>query len=78
MKNNQNNNNNVQTCAFSNLSNSNQKENINSNRDIKNTNYLYFLGGFAEGEGSNTVTINVAENFKYGVDIKPEFNVAQH
>jgi hypothetical protein len=50
-------------CIF-NLSNSNQKENINSNRDIKNTNYLYFLGGFAEGEGSNTVTINVAENFK--------------
>ena len=26
-------------------------------RDIKNTNYLYFLGGFAEGEGSNSVSI---------------------
>jgi hypothetical protein len=31
-----------------------------------------------EGEGSNTVSINVSENFRYGVDIKPEFNVSQH
>jgi hypothetical protein len=31
-----------------------------------------------KGEGSNTVSINVSENFRYGVDIKPEFNVSQH
>lgn len=47
-------------------------------RDITNPYYLFWLGGFVEGEGSNTVTINVSENFKYGVDIKPEFNVSQH
>lgn len=44
-------------------------------RDVNNTNYLYFLAGFVEGEGSNTVSITVNENFKYGVSIKPEFNV---
>jgi len=47
-------------------------------RDINNTNYLYFLGGFVEGEGSNTVSITVNKNFKYGISIKPEFNVTQH
>ena len=61
---------------MNNINNNNQKENLNKN--IKDTNYLYWLGGFIEGEGSNTVTINVSENFKYGVDVKPEFNVAQH
>jgi hypothetical protein len=68
-----------QSSNYSNLSTDNQMEDDNSlNRDINNTNYLYYLGGFAEGEGSNTVTVNVAKNFKYGVDIKPEFNVSQH
>lgn len=47
-------------------------------RDINNKNYLYFLGGFVEGEGSNTVSITVNKNFKYGISIKPEFNVTQH
>jgi len=47
-------------------------------RDINNTNYLYFLGGFVEGEGSNTVSITVNKNFKYGISIKPEFNITQH
>jgi len=63
----------------------NQKDltkNLNSSsinlRDIKNTNYLYYLGGFVEGEGSNTVSITVNKNFKYGISIKPEFNVTQH
>jgi len=56
----------------------NQKDfikNLNSTsinlRNIKNTNYLYFLGGFVEGEGSNTVFITVNKNFKYGINIKP-------
>ena len=47
-------------------------------RDIKNTSYLYFLGGFVEGEGSNSVSISINRNFKYGVNIQPVFNVSQH
>jgi len=48
------------------------------NYDIKNPNYLYFLGGFVEGEGSNSVSISVNKNFKYGVNLQPVFNVSQH
>lgn len=47
-------------------------------RDIKNTSYLYFLGGFVEGEGSNSVSISINKNFKYGINIQPVFNVSQH
>jgi hypothetical protein len=60
------------------IKNLNSKSKSNNLRDIKNTDYLYFLGGFVEGEGSNTVSIVVNKNFKYGVSIKPEFNVTQH
>jgi hypothetical protein len=50
------------------------------NRDIKNPNYLYFLGGcFAvEGEGSNSIAVSVGKEFKYGVNLQPIFNVSQH
>ena len=34
-----------------------------------NPNYLYFLGGFVEGEGSNSVSISVSKTFKYGINI---------
>ena len=47
-------------------------------RDIKNTNYLYFLGGFVEGEGSNSVAVTVGKEFKFGVNLQPIFNVSQH
>jgi len=47
-------------------------------RDIKNTNYLYFLAGFVEGEGSMSVSVTVHKDFKYGVNIQPIFNVTQH
>ena len=47
-------------------------------RDIKNPSYLFFLGGFVEGEGSNSVSISVHKDFKYGVNIQPVFNVSQH
>ena len=47
-------------------------------RDIKNPLYLYFLGGFVEGEGSNSVSISVNKDFKYGINIQPVFNVSQH
>jgi hypothetical protein len=48
------------------------------NRNIQNTSYLYFLGGFVEGEGSNSVSISINKNFKYGINIQPVFNVSQH
>ena len=47
-------------------------------RNIKNPHYLYFLGGFVEGEGSNSVSISINKDFKYGVNIQPVFNVSQH
>ena len=46
--------------------------------DIKNPNYLYYLGGFFEGEGSCSVSISVGYNFKYGINLQPVFNVSQH
>jgi hypothetical protein len=48
------------------------------NRNIKNTNYLHFLGGFVEGEGSMSVSVTIHKDFKYGVNIQPIFNVTQH
>ena len=47
-------------------------------KDINNPSYLYFLGGFVEGEGSNSVSISINKNFKYGINIQPVFNVSQH
>ena len=47
-------------------------------RDIKDQSYLYFLGGFVEGEGSNSVSISINKNFKFGINIQPVFNVSQH
>jgi hypothetical protein len=48
------------------------------NRDVQNQSYLFFLGGFVEGEGSNSVSISINKNFKFGVNIQPVFNVSQH
>ncbi len=50
----------------------------NLSRDIQNHNYLYFLGGFVEGEGSNSVAVTVGKEFKFGVNLQPVFNVSQH
>ena len=47
-------------------------------RDIKNTNYLYFLAGFVEGEGSISLSVTIHKDFKYGINIQPVFNVTQH
>ena len=47
-------------------------------RDIKDTNYIYFLAGFVEGEGSISVSVTIHKDFKYGVNIQPIFNVTQH
>ena len=47
-------------------------------KDIKNKNYLFFLGGFFEGEGSVSVSITINKSFKFGVNVQPIFNVTQH
>ena len=52
--------------------------NFNLSHDINNINYRYFLGGFVEGEGSNSVSISVGKLFKYGINMQPVFNVTQH
>ena len=39
---------------------------------------MYFLGGFVEGEGSNSVSVTVGKEFKFGVNLQPVFNVSQH
>lgn len=47
-------------------------------RNIKDVNYLHFLAGFVEGEGSMSLAVSVNEKFKYGINIQPIFNVTQH
>ena len=47
-------------------------------RNIKDINYLHFLAGFVEGEGSMSVAVSVDKKFKYGINIQPIFNVTQH
>jgi len=49
-----------------------------TNRNINNPSYLWFLGGFVEGEGSNSVSVTIHKNFKFGINIQPVFNVSQH
>jgi len=40
-----------------------------TNRNINNPSYLWFLGGFVEGEGSNSVSVTIHKNFKFGINI---------
>ena len=47
-------------------------------RNIYNSNYIYFLAGFVEGEGSISLSVTIHKDFKYGVNIVPVFNVTQH
>lgn len=47
-------------------------------RNIKDINYLQFLAGFVEGEGSMSLAVSVNKKFKYGINIQPIFNVTQH
>ena len=64
----------IESNTMQNLKNINS---ASSNAEF-NPNYLFFLGGFVEGEGSNSVSISVSRNFKYGINIQPVFNVSQH
>ena len=47
-------------------------------RNINNSNYIYFLAGFVEGEGSISLSVTIHKDFKYGINIQPVFNVTQH
>jgi hypothetical protein len=38
----------------------------------------FFLGGFAEGEGSVSASVKVHSDFRFGVNVQPEFGVTQH
>jgi hypothetical protein len=54
-------------------------DNSNFNSDPPKTEAKkYFLGGFAEGEGSVSASVKVNSNFRFGVNIQPEFGVTQH
>ena len=46
------------------------------NRDINQKEYLSWLGGFFEGEGSASVSISISSTFKFGVQLQPTFNVS--
>ena len=56
--------------------NINQQERIN--KLVQDENYKFWLGGFIEGEGALVISIVKDTRLKYGISLKPEFNVAQH
>lgn len=56
-------------------------DNSNFNSDtseIQSEGKKYFLGGFAEGEGSVSASVKVNSDFRFGVNVQPEFGVTQH
>ena len=65
------------TC--NNLVNSgNQQERLVDNSNFNSEAKRYFLGGFAEGEGSVSASVKVHHDFRFGVNVQPEFGVTQH
>ena len=56
--------------------NINQQERIN--KLVQDENYKFWLGGFIEGEGALVISIVKDTRLKYGISLKPEFNVVQH
>ena len=45
---------------------------------VFDNNYKFWLGGFADGEGSLTISIVKHDKAPYGILLQPEFNVTQH
>ena len=45
---------------------------------LLDSNYLFWLGGFVEGEGSLSVAIIVGQSYKFGIHLQPSFTVTQH
>jgi LAGLIDADG endonuclease len=65
------------TC--NNLVNSgNQQERLVDNSNFYSEAKYSFLGGFAEGEGSVSASVKVHSDFRFGVNVQPEFGVTQH
>ena len=65
------------TCD--NLFNSgNQQERLVDNSNFNSEAKNFFLGGFAEGEGSVSASVKVHSDFRFGVNVQPEFGVTQH
>jgi len=65
------------TC--NNLVNSgNQQERLVDNSNSNSEAKKYWLGGFAEGEGSVSASVKIHSDFRFGVNVQPEFGVTQH
>lgn len=47
-------------------------------KDVTNTNYLYWLGGFVEGEGCTSISVIASASAPFGILLQPIFNVTQH
>lgn len=47
-------------------------------KDINNLNYLFWLGGFVEGEGCLSISIIANSKLPFGIQLQPVFNVTQH
>nr|AMP88000.1 hypothetical protein [Funneliformis mosseae] len=58
------------------VNNGNQQERLVDNSNFNSEAKSYFLGGFAEGEGSVSASVKVHSDF--GVHVQPEFGVTQH
>ncbi|CAG8599480.1 17430_t:CDS:2 [Funneliformis caledonium] len=58
------------------INNGNQQERLVDNSNFNSEAKSYFLGGFAEGEGSVSASVKVHSDF--GVHVQPEFGVTQH
>ena len=56
----------------------NENNYIKNVYNINNSNYLYWLGGFVEGEGYASISVVANKTFKFGIQLQPVFNVTQH
>ena len=67
------------TNINSNTTISNLQGTIISNiKNVSNVNYLYWLGGFVEGEGCVSISVVVNPKTPFGIQLQPVFNVTQH
>jgi len=47
-------------------------------KDVTNKDYLYWLGGFVEGEGCVSISVIANPKTPFGIQLQPVFNVTQH
>ncbi len=60
------------------VNNGNQQERLVDNSNSISEAKKYWLGGFAEGEGSVSASVKIHSDFRFGVNVQPEFGVTQH